>query len=597
MSVLQSTHLSPLKQLIPFLVRYRRTLILALIALLGGAATTLSIPAAVRRMIDLGFAEGNTASIDQYFLTLLLVASLLALFTAARFYLVSTLGERVIADIRCAVYQHLLGLHPGFFEHTKTGELLSRLTTDTTLIETVIGSSASVAMRNMLLLSGAFTMLVVTSPKLTGLILIVVPLVLVPIITFGRRLRRLSRHSQDRVADASAMAEEVLNAIATVQACNQETRERRRFDQAIAVALSTAIQRIGVRALLTAIVILMVFGAVVVVLWAGAHNVVRGEMTPGELGQFILYAVLLAGSTGALSEIWGDLQRAAGAMERIAELLHQQPEIRAPAQPSQLPDNGSAAISLSGVYFAYPSRPNVSVLKDLSIDIKPGETIALVGPSGAGKSTIFHLLLRFYDPQRGRLTFNGVDIASTDPEQLRTRIGLVPQHPIIFATDALDNIRYGCPDASEEEVVAAARLALADDFIRALPEGYRTFLGERGTRLSGGQQQRIAIARAILKDPPLLLLDEATSALDAESEHLIQKALARVTAQRTTIVIAHRLATVQRADRILVLDGGRVVAAGRHEELMAAGGLYRRLASLQFEVLDQPQSGLSGNLK
>jgi ATP-binding cassette subfamily B protein len=570
---------------------------MAIIALLGAAATTLSIPAAVRRVIDLGFNQGNTASIDKYFLTLLLVSSLLALFTAARFYLVSTLGERVIADIRRSVYQHLLRLHPGFFEHTKTGELLSRLTTDTTLIENVIGSSASVAMRNILLLVGAFTLLIVTSAKLTGLILIIVPLVLVPIITFGRRLRRLSRYSQDRVADASAMAEEILNAIATVQACNQEEHERRRFDHAIGLALSTAVQRIGVRAFLTAIVILMVFGAVVVVLWAGAHNVVRGEMTPGELSQFILYAVLLAGSTGALSEVWGDLQRAAGAMERIAELLHHEPEIRAPARPTPLPENGSAAVKLSRVSFAYPSRPNVIVLKDLTIEIEPGETIALVGPSGAGKSTIFHLLLRFYDPQRGHVTFNGVDISTTDPQQLRAHIGLVPQHPIMFASDALDNIRYGAPEASEAEVTEAARLALADDFIQALPDGYRTFLGERGTRLSGGQQQRIAIARAILKNPPLLLLDEATSALDAESEHLIQQALARVTAQRTTIVIAHRLATVQRADRILVLDGGQVAAAGRHEELMAAGGLYRRLASLQFEMIERPQMDRGKNLQ
>jgi ATP-binding cassette subfamily B protein len=582
MSSSNSTSVGSLRRLAPLLRRYRSIVALAVVALLGAAAATLSIPIAVRRMIDFGFADADGGSIDQYFLTLLLISVLLALFTAARFYLVSILGEKVVADIRGQVYQHLLCLTPDFFERTKTGELLSRLTTDTTLIETVVGSSASIAVRNLLLLVGAFAMLLVTSPKLTGLILLGLPVVLIPIITFGRRLRELSRQSQDRVADTSGIAEEALNAVATVQACNQQDYEHRRFDDAVRRALATALRRIAVRAVLTAVVILMVFGAVVIVLWVGAHGVVSGSMSAGELGQFILYAVLLAGATGALSEVWGDVQRAAGAMGRIGELLAERPEVLAPREPLPIPSTHRAAVRFDSVTFSYPSRRDRNVFEELSLNVEPGETVALVGPSGAGKSTLLRLLLRFYDPLGGRILFNGVDLRRVDPTELRDCIGVVPQHPVVFAADAKSNILYGCPGASDQEVFAAARLALADEFISELPDGYDSFLGERGARLSGGQQQRIAIARAIIKNPPLLLLDEATSALDAESEHQIQQALGRVTADRTTIVIAHRLATVQRVNRILVLDHGRIVASGRHEQLMRSDGLYRRLAELQF---------------
>jgi ATP-binding cassette subfamily B protein len=574
--------LRPLRGLAPFIKPYQGTLLLALLALTVAAGTTLILPTAVRSMIDLGFSRQNAAHINAYFLKLFAVACVLALATAARYYLVARLGERVVADIRIQVYRHVIGMSPSFFETTRTGEVLSRLTTDTTLIQSVIGSSASVALRNLFLFVGGFAMLTVTSPRLTGFIIILVPVVVLPIILFGRRVRRLSRASQDTVADTSAIAGETLNAVQVVQAFAHETLEAQRFTAAVEIAYTTALRRTQVRALLTALVILLVFGAIVLVLWLGAHAVLNDRLSAGQLSQFILYAVLVAGAVGGLSEVWGELQQAAGATERLLELLAAQPAITAPANPLSLPARVQGAIHFENVRFHYPSRPDQSALEDFSLEVRPGETVALVGPSGAGKSTVFQLLLRFYDPQQGRILLDGVAIAEVRPQELRRQIGSVPQHTVIFATDAMTNIAYGRPEASEAEVRAAARAAEVDEFLERQPEGYHTFLGERGVRLSGGQQQRIAIARAMLKNSPVMLLDEATSALDAESERLVQEALNHLMANRTTLVIAHRLATVLKVHRIVVMDQGRVVAMGTHEELVRQGGLYTRLAELQF---------------
>jgi len=580
--------LAALKGLVPFLRPYRRQFLFAGIALLVAAGATLAIPYAFKQMIDHGFgAKGgaaSAASVNTTFLALFGVAAILAVATAARYYTVSWLGERVTADIRSAVYRHVVEQSPEFFETTRTGEVLSRLTTDTTLIQAVVGTSISLALRNTLLFVGGLAMLFVTSAKLTSIILGLLVLVVVPIVLFGRRVRKLSRDSQDRIADASAMAGEILNAMPTVQAFTHEKIEAQRFGASVEGAFATAMRRIRARAVLTMLAIALVFGAIVFVLWLGAHAVLEGTMTGGDLGQFILYASIVSGAIGALSEVMGEAQRAAGATERLLELLAVQSDIRNPAHPTVLPARtaGGAALQLANVQFSYPSRPETAALHHVNLDVKPGETVAVVGPSGAGKTTLFQLLLRFYDPQSGSIRLDGVDIRDLDLHVLRDAIGIVPQDTVIFSANALENIRYGRADASDAEVIAAAKLAAAHEFIERLPEGYQSYLGERGVRLSGGQRQRIAIARALLKNPPLLLLDEATSALDAESERLVQRALEAAMVGRTTLIIAHRLATVQRADRIIVMEDGRIVETGTHASLVALGGIYANLAALQF---------------
>ena len=577
-----------LGQLWPFASPYKPLIAFAVIALVGAAGATLAIGQAVRRMVDYGFAGPGdgaaTGYLDEYFLALFGVFALLAAFTFARYWAVTWLGERIVADIRDAVYRHVLRLDPAFFETTKTGEVMSRLTVDTELIQTVVGSSASMALRNLLMFVGGLAMLIITSPKLAGMVLAIVPIVIIPILFFGRRLRVLSRTSQDRVAEVNSRAEESLNAVQTVQAFTQEAYEERRFTQSVKDTLAVAKRRIHVRAWLTAVVILLIFGAIDVVLWLGARDVATGSMSSGELTAFVFYAIVVAGSVGTLSEMWGDLQRAAGATERLMELLTVRPAIAIPDSPAQLPEKSEGRIAFDNVVFRYPSRPEIAALDGFTLEVKPGEKVALVGPSGAGKSTVLQLLLRFYDAESGSILVDGVDIMQADPVAVRQRYGLVAQDPVMFAATAMENIRYGRPEASDEEVYRAAQAAGAAEFLDRLPEGYDTPLGEKGQRLSGGQRQRIAIARALLRDPSILLLDEATSALDAESERMVQTALDRLMQGRTTLMIAHRLATVLKADRIIVMDQGGVVASGTHEELMTQGGLYARLAKLQFDT-------------
>jgi ATP-binding cassette subfamily B protein len=557
-------------------------LYLAIAALLLASAAQLALPVAIRYLIDAGLLADNASNIDKYFVALFAVAIAFGLFSALRFYLVTWLGERVVADIRNSVYQHVVRLDPTFFEVTKIGEVLSRLTTDTTLIQSISGAGLSIALRATLNLFGAVVMLAITSPRLAGMILLLLPLVLVPIILIGRRVRILSRASQDRVADSSGLAGETLGAIATVQAFTMEGLQSARFGESVQAAFQTAVRRIRVRALLTGMAILFIFGAITFVLWIGTRSVMAGEMSGGQLGQFLLYAIFAAAAAAGLSEMWGEVQRAAGAMERLLELLDSEPAIVAPANPLALPETSLGRISLDKVTFRYASRREIVAIDEFDLEVASGETLAIVGPSGAGKSTLFQLLLRFYDPESGCIKVDGVDISQTAPEAVRARIGLVPQETVIFGTSARENIGYGRPGASDREIEAAAEAAAADVFIRQLPEGFDTFLGERGTRLSGGQRQRIAIARAILKDPPILLLDEATSSLDAESERVVQEALEHLMQGRTTIIIAHRLATVLKATRIVVMEHGRIVDIGSHDELVKRDSLYTRLAELQF---------------
>ncbi|MGY2492267.1 ABC transporter transmembrane domain-containing protein [Cupriavidus sp. CP313] len=573
--------ISPLFALLPFLRPYAGRWALAFLALVTSAAATLVLPVAFKYLIDRGFAGGDRTHIDRYFFALFVVSLVLAGTTALRFYLVSWLGERVTADLRRAVYDHVLGMSPQFFETTQTGEVLSRLTADTTLIQTVVGTSLSLGLRNFFLLTGGVTMLAVTSPVLSGYIIVTLIVVVAPIVIFGRRVRRLSRASQDKIANTSALADEVLNAMPTVQSYTQEPFEARRFAGAVEAAFETALTRIRARAWLTAVVIVLVFAAIVFVLWIGAQAVLAGRMTAGQLSQFILYAVFTAGAVGAVAEVWGDLQRAAGATERLLQLLAARSPVVEAETTVALTARGEG-IRFDNVGFSYPSRPGIAALSALSLDVRPGEHVALVGPSGAGKTTLFQLLLRFYDPQSGRILINGVPTRDVPLVELRKEIGVVLQESVIFSGSVLDNIRYGAPEATLAQVQQAAEMAAAAGFIEELPQRYDTFLGERGVRLSGGQRQRIAIARAILKNPPILLLDEATSALDAASERLVQLALDNAAQNRTTLVIAHRLATVQQADRIVVLEQGRIVAQGRHADLIQTSPLYAQLAALQF---------------
>jgi ATP-binding cassette, subfamily B, bacterial len=580
----RSRDMRHLRVLAGFLKPYRMRVVLALLALVLAAGTVLVFGVGLRWLVDTGFASGNASLLDRALIALFGIIAVLAVATFGRAYLVSWLGERVAADIRTAVYRNVLRLTPAFYEITPTGEVISRLTTDTTLLQTIVGSSASMALRNLLMFVGGTIMMTVTSPKLTGLVALVVPLVVLPVIVFGRRVRRLSRASQDRIGDVGAHLDETLNAIETVQAFVHEPHDQRRFGDRVEDAFAVAALRVRARAALAALVIMLVFGAVGVILWIGGHDMLAGRITAGELSAFVFFAVVVAGSVGALSEFVSDLQRAAGASERLVELLTASPDVEAPADPLPMPEPAAGAVAIENVTFTYPSRPEQPALRNFSLTVAPGERLALVGPSGAGKSTVFQLLLRFHDPQKGTLRLDGVSLAKADPAALRARIGLVAQEPMIFGATVAENIRYGREDATDDEIRAAAEVAAARDFVEALPQGFDTHLGERGVRLSGGQRQRIAIARAVLRDPALLLLDEATSALDAESERMVQAALDRLMAERTTIVIAHRLSTVLKADRIVVMDHGQIVATGTHEELLKMGGLYARLAALQFDL-------------
>ncbi|ODS64866.1 MAG: ABC transporter ATP-binding protein [Arenimonas sp. SCN 70-307] len=570
-----------LRGLLPFLRPHRGLLAAWLAALVFSSGATLALPVAVRHMIDQGFAAGS--SVDRWFALLLAVAVVLALATAARFYFVTLLGERVVADLRRALYEHLLSLDQAFFERTRAGELLSRLSADAELLRSVVGSSMSVALRSGITVLGSAVMMAVTSPRLALFVLLGIPLIVLPMAFSGRRVRAVAKAAQDRVADANARAGETLGAMHTVQSYAREGYEAGRFDEAVRVALGAARKRIRLQAALTAIVIVLVFGSITAVLWVGARDVIAGAMTPGTLGQFVLYALIGAGSVGALAEVWAEVQRAAGGMARIGELLGERSVLARVDAPEPLATPVRGQLVLENVVFHYPTRPDAPALEDFSLELQPGETVALVGPSGAGKSTVLQLLLRFHDPESGRITLDGHDLRRLDPVALRAQVALVPQDPVIFGTTARENIRYGRLDASEADIEAAARSAEAHEFLSALPLGYDSELGERGARLSGGQQQRLAIARALLKDAPVLLLDEATSALDAQSERAVQQALERLMRGRTTLVIAHRLATVLKADRIVVMDKGRIVAQGTHAELLAQGGLYAELARLQFD--------------
>ncbi len=578
----RSRDLRILGRLVVFLRPYRLRVALAVVALIFAASTVLVFGTGLRWLIDRGFVGGDPGLLDQALAGMFAIVVVMAAATVSRAYLMAWLGERVTADVRNAVFANVLKLSPAFFETMRPGEVLSRLAADTTVVQTIVGSSASVALRNVLLLIGGTVMMAITSPKLTGLVFLVVPIVVAPIVLFGRRVRTLSRESQDRLGDASADIDETLNAVTTVQAFNRETLDAQRVGVRVEEAFSTAVYRAGVRSILIGLVILLVFSSVGVLLWIGGHDTQAGRITPGELSAFVFYAIVVASSVGAISEFMADVQRAAGASERLFELLDAKATVEISANPVALPEPPRGAIRFENVTFNYPSRPDQASLSEFNLDVAPGETVALVGPSGAGKTTIFNLLLRFYDPASGTVRLDGIDLRQADPARIRARIGFVAQEPTIFAADVFDNIRYGRPGATEAEVRRAAEAAAAATFIERLPQGYRTNLGGRGVRLSGGQRQRIAIARALLRDPAVLLLDEATSALDAESERFVQQALDVVMKGRTVLVIAHRLATVLKADRIAVLDHGRLVALGTHERLLQEGGLYARLASLQF---------------
>jgi ATP-binding cassette subfamily B protein len=592
----KSRNLRPLRELWPFIRPYKGTLAIAMVALLIASGALLVVPMAVRDVIDSGFSVADAEKVDKYFVYLLGVVLLLGVFGAARQYFVTWLGERVVADLRDSVYRHVIRMDPAFFEVTKIGEILSRLTADTTLIQSISGVGISIVLRSSIQFIGALILLGMTSPRLMGFIVVLMPAVLVPIVLIGRWVRRLSRASQDRIADASGLATETLSAAQTVQSFTAEESESRRFGESIRISFEVAVQRVRARALFSMSATSGLFAALIVVLWIGARAVLAGEMTGGELGQFVLYAMFVAMSAAMLSETWGELQRAAGAMERLLELLGAEPHIRTPANPVPLPATRDGRIHFDNVSFSYPSRPDTLAMNGFTLQVEPGERIAFVGPSGAGKSTAFQLLMRFYDPQAGAILVDGVDIAAARPEDVRARIGIVPQETVIFGASALENIRFGRPDATDAEVEAAAKAAAADRFIRELPDGYDTYLGERGTRLSGGQKQRVAIARAILKDAPILLLDEATSSLDAESERLVQQALEYLEKDRTTIIIAHRLATVLEADRIVVMNEGRIVDVGKHDELVQRDPLYARLAELQFGEPESPVAGDYGLL-
>jgi ATP-binding cassette, subfamily B, bacterial len=575
--------LRPLLALAPYVARYRWRAILALISLTIAAITTLLVPIAVRRMIDFGFTPKGIAMINSYFSVMIAVVAVLAAASASRFYLVMTIGERIVADLRRDVFAHLISLSPAFFDSARSGELISRLTADTTQIKSAAGASVSIALRNFLLFVGATAMMVITSPRLSGFVLLAIPVIVIPLVAFGRWVRRLSRNAQDTLADATAYASELVGAIRTVQAYTSEPLANARFGGDVERAYEAARSSTRARAVLTAIIIFIVFTSVVAILWVGSHDVVTGSITPGRLGQFILYAVFAAAGLGQLSEVWGEVSAASGASERLFEILRVKSQITAPASPRALPVPARGDVSFENVSFAYPTRPDALSVDDVSFSVRAGEKVAIVGPSGAGKSTLFHLLLRFYDPASGTIMVDGVAINAADPREVRSRIALVPQESVAFAATARENIRFGRPDATDAEVERAADLAHATEFIRRLPGGFEAQLGERGVTLSGGQRQRIAIARAILRDAPLLLLDEATSALDAESETLVQTALEELMRHRTTLVIAHRLATVLSCDRIMVMDRGRIVEQGTHASLVAANGLYARLARLQFE--------------
>src|ERR1700704_383341 len=575
--------LRPLLSLMPYLACYRWRAGAALVVLVIAAITTLVVPIAVRRMIDFGVAHEGASLIDSYFTVLIGIVAVLALSSAARFYLVTTLGERIVADLREDVFGHLISLSPAYFDEAKTGELISRLTADTTQIKAAVGASVSIALRNVVLFFGATAMMVVTSPRLSAFVLAAIPVIVLPLYGFGRAVRRRSRAAQDTLADATAYASELFGAVRVLQAFTNEKLAQSRFGAAVERAFAAARDSIRARAILTAIAIFLIFASVVVVLWIGAQDVLAGRMTAGRLSQFVLYAVFAAAGLGQLSEVWGEVSQASGAAERLFEILNVRPVIVAPARPPALPEPPRGEIAFADVRFSYPTRPESLVLDGVSFRVRRGEKVAIVGPSGAGKSTIFNLILRFYDPSSGTITFDGVPLRDADPFALRRRIALVPQDTVIFAASASDNIRFGRPEASDAEVERAAELALASEFIRRLPQQFETLAGERGVTLSGGQRQRIAIARAILREAPLLLLDEATSSLDAESETLVKAALERAMADRTTLVIAHRLAALPSCDRLLVMDAGRIVEQGTHEKLVAAGGLYARLARLQFQ--------------
>jgi ATP-binding cassette, subfamily B, bacterial len=575
--------LRPLLALAPYVARYRGRAILAFISLTVAAITTLVVPVAVRRMIDFGFTAEGVAMINSYFSVMIAVVAVLAGASASRYYLVMTIGERIVADLRRDVFAHLISLSPAFFDSARSGELVSRLTADTTQIKSAVGASVSIALRNMMLFLGATVMMVITSPRLSGFVLLAIPIIVIPLVAFGRWVRRLSRNAQDTLADASAYASELVGAIRTVQAYTSERLANARFGHEVEQAYEAARSSTRARAVLTLIIIFIVFSSVVGILWVGSHDVLTGSISPGRLGQFILYTAFAATGLGQLSEVWGEISAASGAAERLFEILRVKPQITAPPSPRVLPQAARGDVGFDKVSFAYPTRPEVLAVDGVSFSVRSGEKVAIVGPSGAGKSTLFHLLLRFYDPASGAISLDGVPIRAADPREVRSRIALVPQDSVVFAASARENIRFGRPDATDAEVERAADLAHATEFLRRLPGGFEAQLGERGVTLSGGQRQRIAIARAILRDAPLLLLDEATSALDAESETLVQTALEELMRHRTTLVIAHRLATVLSCDRILVMDQGKIVEQGTHAELVAANGLYARLARLQFE--------------